>query len=489
MFTYLFRHTSVWLFTALVLLAIVTVIRIIRDTRNSAKTLAYILLVFLLPLGGSILYFIFGTNYRRRKIFSKKIFSNEHLFRKIQMQLAAFSQKTYMEGAQIIDQHKDLAKLLWRDTESSLSRNKVTLLINGEEKFPEVMRVLRKAKTFIHMEYYIFEEDKTGDTIIHVLKQKAAEGLEVRVIYDDFGSHGLSDRSIGEMREAGIEIFPFYEVKFYLLANRINYRDHRKIIIADGETGFIGGINISDKYLNNREPGKLYWRDTHLKIEGPAVNSLQYHFIANWNFCSEKSLTIHQSYFPNLFQSKEEYEDLVQIVASGPDSRSSSIMLSFFTAITGAKERVFITSPYFIPNESINDALKKAALSGKDVRLIVPGISDSRIVNAAAQSYFRELLSCGVRIFLYRKGFMHAKTMLIDDNLSIVGTANMDARSFDLNFEINAVVYGPELNRQLCHSFENDLRDCEEVFYQNWKKRAWWKEFGNDLARLLSPLL
>jgi cardiolipin synthase len=489
MFTFLFRHSSVWLFTSLVLLALFTVIRIIRDTRNSAKTLAYILLVFLFPLGGSIIYFTFGTNYRRRKLFSRKIFSNEHLFKKIQMQLVAFSQKTFTEGLQIIGQHQDLVRLLWKDADASLSRNKVSLLINGEEKFPEVMRVLKNAKSFIHMEYYIFEEDETGQAIIDILKQKVDEGLEVRVIYDDFGSHGLSDNKIEEMREAGIEIFPFYEVKFYLLANRINYRDHRKIIIADGEIGFIGGINISNKYLNDGKAEKLYWRDTHLKIEGPAVGSLQYHFIANWNFCSEKTLAIHQSYFPNLFQSEKEYEDLVQIVAGGPDSPSSSIMLSFFTAVSGARERVFITSPYFIPNESINDALKKAALSGKDVRLIVPGVSDSRIVNAAAHSYFRELLACGVRIFLYQKGFMHAKTMLIDDNLSIVGTANMDARSFDLNFEINAVVYGAELNRQLHQSFEADLRDSEEIFYQNWKKRAWLKEFGNDLARLLSPIL
>ena len=472
-----------------VVLSIFTIVRIIMDTNNSAKTMAYILLVFLVPIGGAIIYFSFGVNYRRRKIFSKKIIANEALFLKIEDQLEAISLETLQEQHPNIAGKDELIRLLLKDAKAPLSYNKVKLLINGEQKFAQVIAALEKAVAFIHIEYYIFDDDDIGNRVIELLKTKAREGVTVRFIYDDFGSHSLADDSIDAMREAGIQVFPFYEVKFYLLANRLNYRDHRKIIIVDGHIGFTGGINVSDRYINDGDAEKLYWRDTHVMIEGPAVNSLQYHFIANWNFCAEETLEINRQYFPNLFEHKEGHEDLVQIVAGGPDYPSSGIMMSFFTAIATAKEKVYITSPYFIPNESIYDALKMAALSGKDVRLLLPGISDSKIVNAAARSYFRDLMECGVRIFLYQKGFVHAKTMAIDDNLSIVGTANMDGRSFEMNFEINAVIYSKELCGELQQNFINDTGFSVELSLDKWEQRAWWKELIDDIARLLSPLL
>jgi cardiolipin synthase len=451
--------------------------------------MAYILLVFLIPIGGALIYFSFGVNYRRRKIFSKKIIANETLFLKIEDQLEAISLETLKEQHPNIAGKDELIRLVIRDARAPLSYNKVKLLINGEQKFPEVMAALEKAVSFIHIEYYIFDDDDIGNRVMELLKAKAREGVTVRFIYDDFGSHSLSDDSVDALREAGVQVFPFYEIKFYLLANRLNYRNHRKIIIVDGHVGFTGGINVSDRYINDGDAEKLYWRDTHVMIEGPAVNSLQYHFIANWNFCAEEKLEISRHYFPNLFEHKEGHDDLVQIVAGGPDYPSSGIMMSFFTAIATAKEKIYITSPYFIPNESIYDALKMAALSGKDVRLLLPGVSDSKIVNAAARSYFRDLMECGVRIFLYQKGFVHAKTMAVDDNLSIVGTANMDARSFEMNFEINAVIYSKEQCRALQENFINDIGFSVELSLAQWKERAWWTELIDDMARLLSPLL
>jgi cardiolipin synthase len=473
----------------IVLLSIVTIVRIIRDTSNSAKTMAYILLVFLFPIGGAIIYFAFGINYRRRKMFSKKIIRNEDLFTTIQEHLSAASLEVMAEGHENMKGNEDLIRLLMKDSKAPLSYNKVKLLINGEQKFAEVEKAILSAKSFIHLEYYIFDDDEIGNRIINMLKAKAEEGVTIRFIYDDFGSHSLKDSTIRQMKAAGIQIFPFYEVKFYVLANRINYRDHRKIIIIDGLVGFTGGINVSDRYINTGDPEQLYWRDTHVMIEGPAVNSLQYHFIANWNFCTDEELEINRIFFPNMFEKKEGNEDLVQIVAGGPDYPTSGIMLSFFTAIVNARERVYITSPYFIPNESIYDALKKAALSGKDARLLLPGVSDSRIVNAAARSYFKDLLSCGVRIFLYQKGFIHAKTMVVDQNLAIVGSANMDGRSFDLNFEINAMVYSKEICKELGDAFLNDINYSTELSLDKWKKRPWWRELLDDVARLLSPIL
>lgn len=484
------HHFSAISLVLVILLSVFTVIRIIMDTDNSSKTMAYILLVFLVPVAGSIIYFSFGTNYRRRKLFTKKIIQNDELYEKLERQLSENSLKVFAAHSELLEGHKDLVQLLLRDSKAVLSYNNVKLLINGEQKFPEVIRALEQAREYIHLEYYIFDDDEIGTTIIDLLKRKAAEGITVRFIYDDFGSHALADATIAAMRDAGIQVYPFFEVKFYLLANRINYRDHRKIIIVDGITGFIGGINVSDKYVNKGDPKSLYWRDTHVKIEGPAVSSLQYHFIANWNFCTDETLDITRNFFPNLFDAPpEDHQDLVQIVAGGPDYPSSAIMLSFFTAIVDAREKVYISSPYFIPNQSIYDALKKAALSGKDVRLLLPGISDSFIVNAAARSYFKDMLACGVRIFLYHKGFMHAKTIVVDDNLSIVGTANMDGRSFELNFEINAVIYSRRVSEELEAALIRDMEHSEEIFIEDWAKRAWWIELLEDTARLLSPIL
>ncbi|MBS1751368.1 MAG: cardiolipin synthase [Bacteroidetes bacterium] len=465
----------------------ITAYRIIIDTHNSTKTLAYLLLVFILPVIGSAFYFSFGINYRKKKIYSKKVISNDILYRKIMEWLIGRSKKVEEAFEAELKYYKDIIHFLMNDSSSLLSLNKVTLLLNGENKFESVLEALKNAKTFIHLEYYIFENDTIGKKIIEILKTKAGEGVKVRFIYDDFGSHRLKN-ILDELRSAGIEIFPFYKIRFFFLANRINYRNHRKIIVIDGVTGFIGGINVSDRYINTGDKNKLYWRDTHLKIEGPAVNNLQYHFIANWNFASNSVLDVQPYYFPLNFSGKKGNE-LVQIVPGGPDYPSSGIMLSFFTAIVMARQRIYITSPYFIPNDSICDALRKAALSGKDVRLLLPGISDSRIVNAAARSYFYDMLKNNVKIYLYQKGFIHAKTMVVDDMISIVGTANMDVRSFDLNFEINAVVYGKEINRQLTEAFMEDLTCSEEITFQSWLKRGSVQRFVDASARLLSPLL
>ncbi|MBX2922275.1 MAG: cardiolipin synthase [Chitinophagaceae bacterium] len=470
-----------------VLVVLFSIFRIIRDTHNTAKTLAYLVLVIVVPVAGSIFYFSFGVNYRKERMFSKKVIANNNLYRQIESRVKASSQKIINDHAESLANVSDLIRLLLNDSKAPLSFNAVTLLLNGEEKFKEVLEALEKAEHFIHFEYYIIEHGTIADTLFEILVRKARQGVTVRCIYDDFGSRGIKRTIVPVLKSAGIQVYPFYRIRLFFLANRLNYRDHRKIIIVDGKVGFIGGINISDRYVNSGT-NELYWRDTHVKIEGPAVNSLQYHFIANWNFCTGKRLDVDKSFFPLDF-SAPAGKDLVQISAGGPDYPRSGIMLSFFTAITMAKERVYITSPYFIPNDSIFDALRKAALSGKDVRLLLPGFSDSRIVNAAARSYFRELLFSGVKIYLYKKGFVHAKTMLVDDLLSIVGSANMDVRSFDLNFEINAVVYSKRINEQLQEAFLQDIKDSDEVTLQQWLKRGRRAEFIDSCARLLSPLL
>ncbi|MCG2616886.1 cardiolipin synthase [Terrimonas sp. NA20] len=465
-----------------------TCIRIIYDTRSTTKTMAYLLFAIFFPIAGIIFYFSFGINYRKRKIYGRKEITDTGVLEELKRATTAYTNDALKHAGTIVQEYKELARLLVKDQQSPFTRhNKVKLLLNGEEKFPEVINAIRSAKDHIHIEYYIVEEGGIAKQLEEVLLQKVAEGVEVRFIYDDFGSRSIRRKTISRLREAGIKTAPFYKVRFLLLANRLNYRNHRKIIVIDGHTAFTGGINISDKYINNKK-GQLYWRDTHLRIDGPGVYYLQYLFLNDWNFCSGESLQPASFLFPSPQVHKEE-DVLVQIAASGPDSTQPTILFSLLQAVYLAQEEILITTPYFIPGESLLEALSIAALSGLSVKLLVPGVSDIGLVNAAARSYYDELLSAGVEIYQYQKGFIHAKTLVADGKLSVVGTANMDYRSFDLNFEVNALVYDCDFSAKLRDVFYDDLKDAERIDPEVWADRPIYKQMAEKVARLLSPLL
>jgi len=283
-----------------------------------------------------------------------------------------------------------------------------------------------------------------------------------------------------------IERCLFQKVLFYLLANRLNYRNHRKIIIVDGETAFTGGINVSDRYINNN-PRQIFWRDTHIRIDGPGVFYLQYLFFTDWNFCTGKIPKPHKKHFSG--KKISDGNAIAQVVASGPDASQPTILFSILQAISLAKKEILITTPYFIPGDAIIDALKIAALSGIPVKLLVPGKSDSRLVNAACKSYYAELMTAGVEVYLYTKGFVHSKTLVADNNLSIIGTANMDVRSFELNFEVNVILYDENVSRQLRSIFFKDLEDAEKLDPMKWEKRSAYKQLPEKLARLFSPVM
>ena len=391
----------------------------------------------------------------------------------------------------IPDKNKTLTEFIRRAGSSPLTaNNKVKLLLNGEEKFPELIKALENAKSHIHLEYYIYENDVTGNQIAEMLIKKAKEGLEVRFLYDDFGSHGLTKPFIQKLKDAGVQTAPFYKIKWYALANRINYRNHRKIVIIDGYVGFVGGINMSDKYRNDLIPkNKLFWRDTHLMVMGQATSYLQYLFMCDWNFCSPNKLVYNELYFPEIPLNNTIEDDVVQIAASGPDSLQPVIFYSLLESISAAKKSIYITSPYFIPGESLMDALIIAIQSGLDVKVLVPGISDSKMVNAAASAYYTELLQYGAKIYKYNKGFVHAKTMVIDDDLAIIGSANMDYRSFDLNFEVNAMVYSKNIAKELKEAFENDLKESVQIDAIEWLNRPKHIHLWEKIVRLLSPFL
>ncbi len=473
-----------------ILLVILVCLRVLYDTRSSTKALAYILFIIFVPIAGMIFYFSFGINYRKRKLYSKKIVEDEPLRKRMKSKMMAYS-KSISDSGLVSDSYQNLNEFTLRTGNSPLTaNNKVKLLINGEEKFPELLKALEHAKSHIHIEYYIYENDVTGNAVADLLIKKAQEGVEVRFMYDDFGSHALGKAFIKRLQDAGVQTSPFYKILWYALANRLNYRNHRKIVIIDGTIGFVGGINMSDKYRNDLN-GKdhLFWRDTHLMINGQATSYLQYLFVGDWNFCSTSRLEYDTNYFPDLTDQDSLEDDVVQIAASGPDSTEPVIFYSLLEAISSAKKNIYITSPYFIPGESLMDALIIAIKSGLDVKIIIPGISDSKMVNAAASAYYTELLQYGAQIYKYNKGFVHAKTMVIDDDLAIVGSANMDYRSFDLNFEVNAMVYSKKIAKQLTQAFEIDLTFSEQIDGSQWLNRPKYILLWEKTVRLLSPFL
>ena len=466
-----------------------TVVRILLDTHSTPKALSYIMLVIFLPVIGILFYFAFGINYRHLSTTQKGIIAQRELDIQISNDLTNETSTLLDEQKETIGHFLPLVDFLENLAGDHLSENSFRLLINGEEKFPEVLRTLETARHFIHMEYYDWENDTRGNQIKDVLLRKVKEGLQVRVLYDDYASRKIRHNIVKELKNGGVKIYPKIKVKMVFVANTVNHRDHRKVIIVDGLIAFVGGINVSDRYDNSIDTG-LYWRDTHVKFTGPLAKSMQRHFIVSWNSCQDEKLGFTKDLFPEDSPiNKNDTKGLGQIVAGGPIYPMSNIMLTYFKIFTLARKKLYITNPYFLPSDSILDALKSASVSGVDVRLMMPKKSDSAIVGAASQFYYNELLQAGVKIYLYNKGFVHAKTVVADGFVSVVGTANMDNRSFDLNFEIMSVIYAKDFGRQLEEAYLNDLKECTELTYTEWAKNGKMKQLKVSIARLISEFL
>ncbi|MBO0936388.1 PLDc N-terminal domain-containing protein [Fibrella sp. HMF5335] len=502
-----------------VLLIIAVCLRIVYDTRTTTKTLAYVLLTIFLPVVGMLVYFTVGTNFRLKSLYSKKLTDDAALSARIREQVITNSREQMEQATTDVQRNRKLARLMVRDSMSPLvGNNRVTLLLNGEVKFPDLLQSLREARHHIHIEYYIYDDDQIGNTIKDILIQKAQEGVQVRFIYDDFGSWFISRKLVPQLRAAGVQAYPFYKLTLPTFAQRLNYRNHRKIVVIDGCTAYVGGINVSDRYINRPnqhgirvdspeggsgpigsrgktptdKDNQMFWRDTHLRIDGAGTYYLQHLFLCDWNFCANESLSLDASFFctnPADLNDESSPGAKVQIGASGPDSRIPGLLFAFLQAINSAEQEILLTTPYFIPGDSLLDALIVAALSGVRVKLLVPDKSDSRLVNAAASSYYGELMSVGVEIYQYQKGFVHAKTMVVDGSLAIVGTANLDYRSFDLNFEVAAFVYDSGVANELGRAFADDLTQAKRIDYGQWQQGSPVRRLARKMARMVAPLL
>ena len=475
-----------YFFTILFSMTIIaTIILIILENGRPTKTIAWVLIMALVPLIGFLLYLFFGRNYRKNKIFSGKELSDLIRIEELsQNQIRELSNQNLAKNP-YIKSKGNIMRLLLNNSKALLTENnRAEILNNGTETFETILEDLKNARHHIHLEYYILEDDKIGHEIKDILINKARQGVEVRIIYDKVGSWGLGNRYLKELKSNGVDLHAFMPVRFPSFANKVNYRNHRKIIVIDGLIGFTGGINIADKYIEG-DPDLGFWRDTHLKLEGDAVHSLQAVFLTDWYFVSEKAISADK-YFP---EHSITDKILVQIAASGPDSDWASIMQAYFMAITTAQSYIYISTPYFMPNESILTALKTAALGGIRVVILLPGKADFFLYTWTTRSYLNELLEAGIEVFIYKKGFTHSKLIMVDGLFASVGTANMDERSFDQNFEVNALIYDKAITHQLEAAFEEDLAHSERVLMKELTNKPVTTRIRESVARVFTPLL
>lgn len=471
---------------------------ILLENRDPSKTVTWLLIFILLPGVGLIIYAVFGRNLRKIKIFkTQELASNmkeEKLFRNLDEinNLIRLEQDTISVSKLLKDNEEDNIKLkiisllLNTGMFPFTTNNKVDIFVDGNEKFERLIKDIENAKDHIHLEYFIIKDSDIGQKIKNLLIKKSKENVKIKILYDDVGCwrFWFHREFFNEMKSHGIEIVPFLPTKFPIIGGKLNYRNHRKIVVIDGRVGYTGGINIGDEYMG-KDKKFGYWRDTHIRIEGTSVYMLQMTFLIDWYY-NTKEVLLNTNYFPRL---NNFGNSMIQVVASGPDSDWEAIHYAYFLAICQAKKSIYIETPYFIPDESILRALKSAALSGVDVRIIFPKIADHKIVNIASYSYFDDILKSGGRVYLYEKGFIHSKVIIIDNSIASTGSANMDLRSFMLNFEINAFIYDRKVIDLMKEDFFEDMKNSKEINKDEFKNRSIVQKSKESLARLFSPIL
>lgn len=456
--------------------ALILMINIILKNRDSVKTLAWLLVLFFLPVIGVVLYFFFGRDKRKEKMIGNRLMSqinqcnlSSHLSRDIPSLPAEYS----------------ALQSFFSNTASAyaLPADDVEVITDTARFAVALKQELEKAEKHIHIQFYIFEDDDFGRSVRDILMRKARQGVEVRFIYDSVGCWSVKREFYDEMRSAGVYVESFLKVRFPLFSKKVNYRNHRKVVVVDGITGLVGGCNVADRYLDGVSWGR--WRDTMLLVRGMAVQGLQFSFLVDWYFANH-SLVSGKGYFP---QQHGYSGALLQVVPSNPVGEVRTLLCGFVKMLSTARSYAYLQTPYFMPDESFMMALKGAALSGVDVRLMIPKRSDSKITDYASMSYLGELLDVGVKVYLYEGGFLHSKSIVVDDSISSVGSANLDFRSFYYNFELSAIVYDKGVAQRLKECFMLDVRECRQLTSADYRARSFKQRCLESCVRLVSPLL
>ena len=522
----------------LVLLVIGTVVVIIFDDGDSSKKIAWLLIIALLPVVGLLLYFMVGINFRQSWYFKYKHKKFIEVFGERADKSVFRLLFGHEKDNQVRKEYRPLTRLLASDGSTCVTDgNGLEIITSGHRKFELLMEDLRNAKDHIHMEYFYFRQDKGSQQIKEMLMQKAREGVKVRFIHENIANIAILPGYYNEMKKAGVQVEKFTKPRwpFVNMVTQLNYRDHRKIVVIDGKIGYTGGMNISDDYF-------VRWRDTHMRITGNAVAGLQYSFLNTWITADGEIDNDFSKYFPMCAElpalpsndsakslvnvaatdqvnvSVPDYDEvegngiaealaktpiqsldmsfklkgrnrLIQIVPDEPESRWPNINMGAVWAVQNAKKYIYIQTPYFVPPEPMLQALQSAALSGVDVRVMVPKKADLSFMGPANRSYFTECLEAGIRIYERSGRFIHSKTFVSDDYLSEIGSANMDFRSFNIDYELNAYIYditAAKVNKAI---FMKDMEASHEVTLDDWTARPWYQKFFQKVIRLFAPLL
>lgn len=487
MFLGLLATLTVFIFIFNISLCI-TIIFLERKTPQS--TYAWLLFLWILPIFGFLFYLFFSQNLTKRKIFKYNTPEN------IRYKLLLRQQRRSLSKIVVIDPNSPWEKYR-RSIEFHLNvsqalytnNNQISIYTDGKAKFEALFDAMESATSSIHVEYYIIKNDSLALRMMDILTRKALEGIEVRLLFDAMGGRYLPKAILEGLVSAGGQIGEFFPSKIKMINLRINYRNHRKIVVIDGSTGFVGGFNVGNEYLG-LNPKMGYWRDTHLKIYGSSAYELQLRFLLDWRASSSESLVIsadsQNKYFPAISQKSGAG---IQIVSSGPDKANEQIKQGFLRMINNAESYILIQSPYFVPDESILEALKIALLSGIDVRIMIPNKPDHIFIHWATLAYVGELIEYGAKVYIYENGFLHSKTIVVDDAVCSVGSCNFDIRSFRLNFETNAFIYDRPTSAELKNVFVEDIKLCTYYNKEIYSKRGHIIKIKESISRLFSPLL
>ncbi|MDH8701634.1 cardiolipin synthase [Dysgonomonadaceae bacterium PH5-43] len=451
-----------------------TILVVLTENRNPIKTIAWLMVLMFVPILGLVLYYIFGQDTRKQRLVNKKYYNKiKNLTLKELLSEDAFP---------VLPEYTNLVNLLKSNNRSPVFQgSKVEIITEGRRMFEALLDDINNAKHHIHIEFFIFNNDATGDVVKAMLMKKAREGIEVRFMYDSVANWKVPHHFYKEMEDAGVEIASLMETRFPLLqSSKINYRNHRKVVVIDGNTGYVGGMNISNDYSINPN-----WSDRHLRIEGMGAHGLQASFMIDW-YSARKHWKDKHLYFP---PTSIYTNNLMQIVTSGPFGEYSNLLQATISLVLSAKKYIYLQTPYFLPTNSLFEVLQIACLSGIDVRLMVSKKSDSPYIDPASHSYYESLLKAGMKIYENRDKFIHAKTIVVDDYVSVVGSCNLDFRSLETNFEINCYMYDKEIAIENKNIFLEDMHNCDEVIYSVWIKRSKWKKLLESIVRLFAPLM
>lgn len=473
--TFISEHIFTFLYWLSAIIAIGITVSVVLDNRNPVATFAWIFVLLFIPYIGLLLYFFFGRDTRRRRYIRRKL--KARIWQRKKLATSGSLQTSYA-------QYVNLSAYLEKSCEAYLATESAVEPIYDCNLFAQrLLQAISEAKKHVHIQFYIFEDDNFGQSVMKALEAKAAEGVEVRLLYDSVGCFSVKKAFFNRLCKAGGSVAAFMKVYFPLLTNKVNYRNHRKVVVIDGETAFIGGCNIADRYLNGINGG--IWRDTMLAVQGKGVYGAQSSFLVDWFFATGTMIN-GDGYFPAPLV---EDTSAVQVMTSNPVGEWRTIPGALVASLMNAKKYIYLQTPYLMPNESVLAAMQNVALAGVDVRLMVPACSDNRLADYASYSYLGDLMRAGVKIYLYEKGFLHAKTFVSDDALSVIGSANLDFRSFSYNFEICAYVYDEQLAHSMREQFVIDISSCRQLTLREYESRGFSQRLLESGARLFSPIL